>query len=78
MSDTILDRIAPDELTGDTFDCALRRARAEFLEMPGLILTQAQAARLWCCDADLSGAVLSRLEETRFLVRTQNGSFIRA
>ena len=33
-------------------DIALRRARADFLEMPGLQLTPAQARRLWMLEAD--------------------------
>ena len=60
------------------FDQALRRAQAEFLEMPGLQLTEAQAARLWCFDSALCTAVLTRLVESRFLIRTRNSSFARA
>jgi hypothetical protein len=62
----------------DAFACALRRARAEFLEMPGLQLTEAQAARLWSFDSALCSAVLSSLVESRFLVRTRNSAFARA
>ena len=62
----------------DAFTDALRRARAEFLEMPGLQLTAAQAARLWCFDPALCSRVLETLVETRFLVRTRNASFTRA
>ena len=57
---------------------ALRRAQAEFLEMPGLRLTEAQAARLWSFDSALCSAVLSALVESRFLIRTRNASFSRA
>ena len=60
------------------FDEALRRARAEFLEMPGLQLTEAQAARLWCFDIALCRAVLAALVDAHFLVRTRNASFARA
>jgi hypothetical protein len=59
------------------FDQALTRARAEFLEMPGLRLNAAQAARLWSCDAAVSDAVLTSLTESHFLARTRDGSFIR-
>jgi hypothetical protein len=62
----------------DAFAYALRRARAEFLEMPGLQLTEAQAARLWSCDVALCSVVLSTLVESGFLVRTHNASFARA
>ena len=60
------------------FDDALVRAQAEFLEMPGLQLTEAQAARLWCFDIALCRAVLTALVDTHFLVKTRNASFARA
>ena len=56
----------------------LRRARAEYDEMPGLHLTDTQAARLWGCDADSCRAVLAQLEGVGFLVRTRTGAFVRA
>lgn len=55
---------------------AVRRVRAEFLEMPGLSLTAAQAARLWAFDAALCDEVLAALLDTRFLVRS-HGLFVR-
>jgi hypothetical protein len=67
-----------DDQAGDIFSIALRRAQAEFLEMPGLKLTVAQAARLWHFDSALCTAVLSRLVEQRFLIETRNHSFARA
>lgn len=62
----------------DVFAYALQRAQAEFIEMPGLQLTEAQAARLWSFDSALCTAVLTALVESRFLVRTRNASFLRA
>jgi hypothetical protein len=62
----------------EAFAIALRRAQAEFLEMPGLQLTEAQAVRLWSFDSALCSAVLTALVESRFLVRTRNASFSRA
>jgi hypothetical protein len=62
----------------EAFALALRRAQAEFLEMPGLQLTEAHAARLWSFDSALSSAVLSALVESRFLIRTGSASFSRA
>ena len=50
----------------------------EFLEMPGLQLTVAQASRLWHFDSALCTAVLATLVEQRFLVETRNRSFARA
>ncbi len=64
--------------SAEAFSVALRRAQAEFLEMPGLQLTEAQAARLWSFDSALCSAVLSALVESRFLIRTRNASFSRA
>jgi hypothetical protein len=62
----------------EAFATALRRAQAEFLEMPGLQLTEAQAARLWSFDSALCSAVLTALVDSHFLVRTRNASFSRA
>lgn len=61
----------------DDFTNALQRAQADFLEMPGLQLTAAQAARLWCFDSDLCSRVLATLVESRFLTRRRD-SFVRA
>jgi len=67
-----------NELAAVSFACALQRAQADFNEMPGLQLTEAQAARLWCFDSTLCNRVLERLVESRFLVRTRNSLFARA
>lgn len=55
----------------------LRRVRGEFLEMPGLRLTAAQARRLWGLDEASCGALLSALVDANFLFRTHNGAFMR-
>jgi hypothetical protein len=80
MNETIstIETTHRDSDRADAFADALRRAHLEFQEMPGLQLTEAQASRLWCCDSALCGAVLSRLVESGFLVRTRNASFVRA
>ena len=78
MQDTNRDRIAQPDHYVHGFEAAVRRAEAEFLEMPGLKLTEAQAARLWSCDAEAAGAVLTRLTESLFLTRTRSGAFCRA
>jgi hypothetical protein len=62
----------------EEFADALRRAQAEFLEMPGLTLSVAQASRLWSFDSKLCSDVLSTLVERRFLIRTRNQAFARA
>lgn len=55
----------------------LRRVQGEFLEMPGLRLTHAQARRLWGLDAASCDALLGTLVETNFLFRTRDGAFMR-
>jgi hypothetical protein len=70
--------MSTDQSSADTFAAAVRRAQAEFLEMPGLQLTVVQASKLWHFDTALCTAVLSRLVEQRFLVQTRNRSFARA
>jgi len=53
------------------------RVRGEFLEMLGLRLTLAQAARLWGLSEAMTRALLHTLVEARFLVRHDNGSYSR-
>ena len=52
------------------------RIRGEYLEMPGLSLTCAQACRLWQLDDATCSAVLRRLVAEGFLARTPHGSFV--
>lgn len=61
----------------DTLDGLLRRIRDEFVEMPGLSLTEGQAARLWQVDPGTTAALLRRLVEARFLARTGAGLYRR-
>jgi len=58
-------------------DDVLRRVQGEFLEMPGLRLTEAQARRLWGLDAASCDALLSALVDANFLFRTRDGAFMR-
>jgi hypothetical protein len=53
----------------------LQRVRGEFLEMPGLRLTAAQAQRLWNLDALVCESLLNAMVDARFLVRTADGAF---
>jgi len=57
---------------------ALRRVRGEFLEMPGLRLTEAQARRLWGLDEASCSILLQALVDAHFLFRTRDGTFMRA
>jgi hypothetical protein len=64
------------ELTRNV-DEVLRRVKGEFLEMPGLRLTLAQARRLWGLDEALCAALLDALVDAKFLFRTHDGAFMR-
>jgi hypothetical protein len=55
----------------------LRRVQGEFLEMPGLRLTEAQARRLWGVDAATCSALLDALIAAKFLFRTRDGAIMR-
>lgn len=66
-----------DDPASDSFIRAIERIRADFMEMPGLTLTAAQAARLWSLDVAFCGAALGALEEARFLVRTRHSAYMR-
>jgi len=57
-------------------DQVLTRARAEYLEMPGLRLTSAQAQRLWGLDRRTCDELLTTLTSVHFLARTGDGSFV--
>jgi hypothetical protein len=56
----------------------LHRVRGEFLEMPGLRLTTAQAARLWAVDRQTSERILDGLTMAGFLFRDREGAYLRA
>lgn len=61
-----------------TTEEVLRRVRGEFLEMPGLRLTEAQARRMWGLDAASCDALLGALVDAQFLFRTRDGAFKRS
>ncbi len=67
--------------SGDTLQAPpsalVDRARGEFLEMPGLRLTPAQAARLWGVTEQLARGLLTTLAAARFLVHRDDGSYAR-
>lgn len=58
-------------------DEILSRVRGEFLEMPGLRLTEPQARRLWALEPSLCSEVLTELVENGFLLQTREGAFVR-
>ena len=56
---------------------AVRRIRSEYLEMPGLCLTGAQAQRLFGLDPLTCSSLLASLTKDKFLCRRSNGSYAR-
>jgi hypothetical protein len=54
----------------------LARIQSEYLEMPGLKLTPAQASRFWALDPHDSRLMLERLVEARVLLRTADGHYV--
>ena len=67
--------MSPEQIfaTEDVF----RRVQGEFLEMPGLRLTEQQARRLWGLDAASCAALLGALVDAKFLFRTRDGAFMK-
>ena len=58
-------------------DEVLQRIQGEFVEMPGLRLTTAQAQRLWGLERDLCDALLGALVDAKFLTQTRDGAYVR-
>jgi hypothetical protein len=71
-------RIRDDQTFAPVIDPALlRRMWSEFVEMPGLRLTDAQAQRLWGVSADMCLSALETLVALNALVRTSDGRYAR-
>jgi hypothetical protein len=70
-----MDTMTPD--ANRSIDEILRRVQGEFLEMPGLRLTEPQARRLWGLDSISCQALLHALVDAKFLIRTRDGAFMR-
>jgi len=58
-------------------DEVLQRIQGEFVEMPGLCRTAAQAQRLWGLERDTCDALLGALVDAKFLSQTRDGAFVR-
>jgi hypothetical protein len=58
-------------------DEVLQRIQGEYVEMPGLRLTPAQAQRLWGLERDVCDALLGALVDAKFLVLTRDGAYVR-
>ena len=55
----------------------LQLIQAEYREIPGLHLTKPQVQRLWGLDPVTCDALLSTLEDVKFLRKTQNNGYVR-
>jgi hypothetical protein len=53
------------------------RIRAEFDEMPGLVLTMPQASRFFGLDQELTRSVIERLVGSAYLRKTRDGAVAR-
>ena len=60
-----------------TFNTLVERIRAEYLEQPGLRLTEAQACRLWRLDEGTTRHALTTLTGASFLQRSDDGRYAR-
>lgn len=58
-------------------DDVIRRVQGEYIEMPGLRLTPAQAQRLWGLERAACDTLLDALVDAKFLCRTRDGAFVR-
>jgi hypothetical protein len=74
----LIERARADRALHDDMAHLFHRVRSEFLEMPGLRLTPAQAARLWALDRSMSEQILNGLASSGFLARTAGGAYSRA
>lgn len=64
-------------MTFDRFEEVLRRIRADYIEMPGLILLAEQVELLCGVDATLCRRALDNLVQTRFLRLRPDGAYVR-
>ena len=65
-----------ERLHNESITLLLHRIRSEFLEMPGLQLTPAQAARLWGLDRHTSERLLDGLTRTGFQLKNRAGAYL--
>ena len=58
------------------FDSLVARVRGEYVEMPGLRVTVAQACRLWQLDTTMCEELLGHLVRDGFLSKTDSGFYV--
>lgn len=59
-------------------DAATARVRAEFDEMPGMMLTVPQASRLFGLEEEVCRTIVEKLVRSAYLRRMENGAVTRA
>ena len=59
-----------------SFDSLVARVRGEYVEMPGLRVTVAQACRLWQVDMTTCEKLLGHLVRDGFLSKTDSGFYV--
>ena len=68
----------PASVRADTSnELLVERIRAEYIEQPGLRLTEAQASRLWRLDEQQCRHCLSELTGADFLKLSEDGRYAR-
>ena len=77
MLSEILERRSIQQTSIPGISALLVRVQNEYLEMPGLKLTEAQARRLWGLDGNTCSVVLGTLIKQGFLTRSANGAYVR-
>ena len=63
----------PEELSEMNVEKLAERIRAEFNEMPGMVLTIRQASKFFGVDQDVMRSVTERLVESDFLRLSRKG-----
>jgi hypothetical protein len=63
---------------GDAIDRDVLRIRHDFLDMPALVLTAAQTARLHALSMEHAKALLETLEAEGFLISGLHGAYRRS
>jgi hypothetical protein len=64
-------------MTNNAVSDCVQRIRAEYVELPNLSLTAAQAQRLWSLDPETCQAVLDTMVQGAFLRRTPHAQYVR-
>ena len=62
----------------DTHYDWIRMIRAEYLEIPGLVLTKRQAQRLWGLEETVCDVLLDAMVADKFLRKNPRDAYVRA